>query len=360
LTLADNTTTTINKDTIMGANLDFILDHFNGPLFPRTIMTKTLGCQKEVFNKQEALARFKAANYQDCRINAYPSHTEYAGINLTAPSFIMIDLDLKDFDYSQEKLEKVLQKTLNKINNVFHGANAKPTVLWTGNGYHIYLPISGFILEEIDRFACYIDPSKKDLTSRCMQFAEDFFTEKKGDPQHRPSIKSCLIRIPGTINSKCNQEVKIVQRWDRARPPVNYLLRDFRTWLVTEKINDKREESKTAKYRNSNRIGSRYCSSNSIPWIEKLLQTPIADYRKYAIWRIIMPYLYDVKKLSEPEVIDITQTWLNKCNSFRSLDFNAKYLIRQNIRNSKKNRYLPISFDKLSSDNKGLHDIISQ
>jgi hypothetical protein len=43
----------------------------------------------------------------------------------------------------------------------------------------------------------------------------------------------------------------------------------------------------------------------------------------------------------------------------RSLDFNAKYLIRQNIRNSKKNRYLPIGFDKLSSENKGLHDIIS-
>jgi hypothetical protein len=170
-------------------------------------MTKTLGYQKEVFNKQEALARFKAANYQDCRINAYPSHTEYAGINLTPPSFIMIDLDLKD--YSQEKLNEV-DKTLNKINNEFHGAH--PTVLWTGNGYHIYQPIHGFILEEIDRFACYVDPSKKDLTSRLMQFAEDYFTEKKGDPQHRPSIKSCLIRIPGTINSKCNQAVKIVQR----------------------------------------------------------------------------------------------------------------------------------------------------
>jgi hypothetical protein len=334
LTLTDNTTATIDRDTIIGENLDFILVHLNGPLFPRTIMTKALGYQKDVFSKQEALARFKASNYQDCRINAYPSHTEYAGINLTPPSFIMIDLDLKDFDYSQEKLDKTLHKTLNKINNVFHGAH--PTVLWTGNGYHVYLPISGFVLEEIDRFACYIDPSKKDLTSRLMQFAEDFFTDRKGDPQHRPSIKSCFIRIPGTINSKCNQEVKIVQRWGGTRPPINYVLRDFRTWLVTEKINNKREESKPAKYRNSNRISSRYCSGNSIPWIEKLLQTPIADYRKYAIWRIIMPYLYNVKKLSEPEVIDLTQTWLNKCDHMRSLDFDAKYLIRQNIRNSKK------------------------
>jgi hypothetical protein len=69
-----------------------------------------------------------------------------------------------------------LHTALNKINSIFRGAH--PTVLWTGNGYHIYIPISGFILEEIDRFACYIDSSKKDLTSRLMRFAEDFFKEK--------------------------------------------------------------------------------------------------------------------------------------------------------------------------------------
>jgi hypothetical protein len=41
----------------------------------------------------------------------------------------MIDLDLKFFGYSQEKLEKILRMTLNKISNLFHGAH--PTVLWT-------------------------------------------------------------------------------------------------------------------------------------------------------------------------------------------------------------------------------------
>jgi hypothetical protein len=101
------------------------------------------------------------------------------------------------------------------------------------------------------RFACYTDPSKKDLTSRFMQFAEAFITDKKRDPHHRPSIKSCFIRIPGTINSKCNQEVRVVQKWDGTRPPIKYILRDFRTWLVSENIKDKREERKIAKYRNS-------------------------------------------------------------------------------------------------------------
>ena len=352
------TTKTTTKDDIIAEDLDFILDHLNAPLFPRTIMTKTLGRQKEVFNKQEALAYFKASNYKDSRINAYPCYTEYKSINLTPISFIMIDLDLKDSDYLQEKLDKILHKTLNKINDIFHGA--QPTILWTGNGYHIYLPIQGLFLEEIARFACFIDPNKKDLTSRLMQFAEDFFTDKKHDPQHRPSIKSCLIRIPGTINSKCNEEVKIVQRWDGTRPPINYILRDFRTWLVTKNIKDKQEERKISQYRNSNRNSYRYCSINAIPWIERLLQTPIADYRKYVLWRIIIPYLFNIRKLSDIDVINLTQTWLSKCDLLRRLDFNAKYLMKQNMRNSKKSRYLPISFNKLSFENKGLFDVVSQ
>lgn len=217
----------IDRETLIKENLEFILNHLTNPLFPRTIMTRALGYQKEVLDAKMALVYFKASNYEDCRVNAYPSYTEYQGINLTSPSFIMIDLDLKDFEHSQEKLDKILHKTLNKINGILHGAH--PTVLWTGNGYHIYQPVHGFILEQIDRFECLIDSSKKDLTSRLMQYAKDYFTDKKSDPQHRPSVKSCLIRIPGTINSKCNQEVRIVQRWNGNRPQILYLLRDFRT-----------------------------------------------------------------------------------------------------------------------------------
>jgi hypothetical protein len=349
------TLTTVDKENLIGANLDIILEHLSDPLFPRTIMTKALGYQKEVFNKHELLAYFKASNYQDCRINAYPSYTEYKGINLTAPSFIMIDLDLKDSELSIEKLDKILNKTLNKLSDVFHGTH--PTILWTGNGYHIYQPVRGFILEEIDRFASFIDPCKKDLTSRFMQFAEIFFTDKKGDPQHRPSIKSCLLRIPGTINSKCNQEVKIVQKWDGTRPPINYLLKDYRTWLVAEKINEKRSRN----YRNTCSTSGFYNnSSTTIQWIEKLLQTPLADHRKYAMWRILMPYLFNIRNLSDTNVINIIQTWLNKCDETRALDFNSKYLIRQNIKNRKRHSYLPISFNRLSSENHGLYEIISE
>ena len=182
---------------IMSENVNFILSHFYAPMFPRNIMTKALGYQKEVFNLQKVLGYFRASKYEDCRINAYPSFTKYDGINRTPPSFLMIDIDLKDFG-SKDKLDRAMNRVLIKIETVMRG---HPTVLWTGNGYHIYQPVSGFILEQEEVFAKFIDPSGKDLTTKFMQFVEEFLTNKKGDRQHRPSINSCLVRIPGTINS---------------------------------------------------------------------------------------------------------------------------------------------------------------
>ena len=59
------------------SGIDFILNHFdpNGriSLFPRTIMTKKLGYQKEVFSKEETMEFFKESDFIDCRINAFPS-----------------------------------------------------------------------------------------------------------------------------------------------------------------------------------------------------------------------------------------------------------------------------------------------
>jgi hypothetical protein len=140
-------------------------------------MTKALGYQKEVFNAQEALEYFRASKYEDCRINAYPSFTKYDDINRTAPSFLMIDIDLRDFG-SIDKLDKALNRVLKQIESKMRG---HPTVLWTGNGYHIYQPMAGFILEEEERFARFIDPTGKDLTTKFMQFAEDFLIKNESN-----------------------------------------------------------------------------------------------------------------------------------------------------------------------------------
>ena len=68
-------------------------------------MTRALGRQKEVFNAEEPLECFKESKYEDCRINAYPSYTEYRGINLTAPSFLMIDFDLKILNHKKSLIK---------------------------------------------------------------------------------------------------------------------------------------------------------------------------------------------------------------------------------------------------------------
>jgi len=69
-------------------------------------MTKKLGYQVEVFNKEQALMT------QTMRSNAYPLFTEYHGINRTLISFLMVDLDLKDSEPKKGKV--VLDKALNK------------------------------------------------------------------------------------------------------------------------------------------------------------------------------------------------------------------------------------------------------
>ena len=148
-------------------------------------MTKAFCYQKAVFNVGEALEYFRKSNYEDCRINAYPSLTKYDGINRTAPSFLMIDIDLKDF-VSKDKLDRALNRVLKKTMLLGY-QRPLATVLWTGNGYHIYQPVAGFILEEEEVFANFIDPTGKDLTTKFIQFAEDFLTNKNGDRQYRPS-----------------------------------------------------------------------------------------------------------------------------------------------------------------------------
>jgi Primase X len=318
-------------------------------------MTKRLGYQKEVLDKQSILRYFRSSNYEDCRVNAYPSFTNFHGINRTPPSFIIIDLDLKDFGYSKDKLDGALTKALKRIKNILGGY---PTILCTGNGYHIYQPLEGFVLEEVDIFAEFVAPNEKDLTSKFMEFAEDFLTNKKGDPQHNPTVNSCLVRIPGTINSKCKEEVKIIQKWDGHRPPINYLLRDFRRWLINEKIEQQKLSLRKKRRRevgpdNSDR---RY---KTIKWIENLLQTPIDDHRKFAVWRILAPYLINIKGSSTEDAFTLIKDWLNKCNSLRQIDFNPNYVVRYNINNVKKTRYLPISLDKLKMENSRLHNLVT-
>ena len=81
------------------SGLDFILMHFEEPIFPRRIATyATEGKQILVNNREQALGRFKQSNLLDCRISGYPYPVaEYKGVNRQTPDFFLSDLDKKNF-----------------------------------------------------------------------------------------------------------------------------------------------------------------------------------------------------------------------------------------------------------------------
>jgi hypothetical protein len=66
-----------------------------------------------------------------------------------------------------------------------------------------------------------------------------------------------------------------------------------------------------------------HANFNKIVWIEKLLQTPIQDHRKFTVWRILAPYLLNKSGLSFEESFSVIKGWLDKCNKIERFDFDA-------------------------------------
>ena len=343
--------------------LDFILSHFEEPIFPRTISTsKTQNRQVEVFSRENAFNLFQYSGFVDCKMNAYPSYTEYKGINRQPPSFIFIDLDRSTFkNDSAHKL--ALNNTLRNIKENLSGAN--PTVLWSGNGYHIYQPIEAFILEEYNVFSDFVQPSKMFL-----KFAEQYLSKNKSDTSHYPSFKSCMARIPGSHNSKCimrnndisdtSTEIKIIQKWDGYRPKINPILGSFHVYLVDLKLKEIAELKKSQRrhrfcsFANNNKDNS----SNAIGWIERLLETPIEDYRKNAMNLILAPYLITIRKYSYEQAFAAIKEWLTKCNTIKRLDSNFNARIKYSLEIALKDGCRPLKLDTLKIKNEQLYNIL--
>jgi hypothetical protein len=340
--------------------LNFILNHFEEPLFPRTISTyRSEARQFEVFSREEMIKAYEQSDLLDCRVNAYRSYTEYKGINRQAPNFIFIDLDRSTFT-TERAHRMALTATLKNIKEKLFDAN--PTVLWTGNGYHIYQPIEAFVLEEEEVFNEFDQPSKVFL-----KFAEQYLSNNKSNLSHNPSLKSCMIRIPGSFNYKCilegkDPEVRIIQRWDgQLRPKINLLLGSFHAYLVDQRRKElQRQKELKVRYqirmkKNDNDTSSR----TAIPWIELLLETPIEDYRKNAISLILAPYLINVKKLSYDDAFNIITDCLNKCDLIKRLDSNFSYRIKYALENTIKKGYLPMKLETLKEKNRALCDSLN-
>jgi hypothetical protein len=99
-------------------------------------------------------------------------------------------------------------------------------------------------------------------------------------------------------------------------------------------------------------------SKKNFVWIETLLQIPISDHRKYALWRIVAPYLINIRKLSHEDAIRIIREWLDKCDKLRPL-VSVNDRIKSNLNVAARVGYLPISFSDLKTENRELADLIS-
>ena len=178
--------------------LDYLLSLFKAAGqhdFERTISTKSIGgIQKGVNSRQEVLAHFRSSDYKDCRLNCYPKYVEYQGIQRHPPNFLFVaDLDKKQFK-SEDLFIKTYNKILKNVAQVLNGAS--PAVIWSGNGYHLLLPVDiSEPLESEAVFTKYTDQPSRDF----LRFAEWFLSMGKSDDQHYSmvSFKTYLTRYTG-------------------------------------------------------------------------------------------------------------------------------------------------------------------
>jgi hypothetical protein len=353
--------------------LEFILSHLNKPNWPRTISTKlTEGRQFIVHSRLEALSYFKDSNFLDCRIGAYKPGSRTI-------DFIMIDIDRSNFKSKQE-LNTVKTRTLTKISSAFRIRNKSiesTTVIWSGKGYHLYISADskGKILERMSKFKKFKEPSKEFL-----RFTEWYLSNGKCDNGHNKtaSFNNCMLRIPGSFNSKNNAQVRIMKKGNSTyKVPVDLLYDKFLTYLtnkgqiLTEHTFKNyailSENNNTSQISVLQRFYQRRNTSKQKPlfWIEKLLKTPIPDHRKYCIWRILAPSLINVKCLPFDEAFDIIDKWLDMCNDLEPLDFYPEPKINSCLTNAVNKGYLPISLDNpekepktLKNENRELYNII--
>lgn len=320
----------------------------------------------------------------DCRISAYNAEKKKKDKTI---DLILVDLDQSNFK-SKRELERAKTKTLSKISmfNLSKDSNNKSaTVLWSGNGYHLYIPSDskGKISDQTPN----LKKLTKDPSKEFLRFAESYLSNGKSDNAHNNTVSfnNCMLRVPGSFNSKNNVQVRIVEKWDGiTKVRLDLLYGQFLAYLMDNKnICKKKYGPKTnrdlledgnlskldafqrfyqsrIKKKNKNKNNNK-----NTHWIERLLSTPIPNHRKYCIWRIFAPYFINVKHLSYDDSYDRIHQWLRRCDKLRKLDFDPETKINDSLNRVTNTRYLPISLDDrskeprtLKTDNRELYNII--
>lgn len=373
-----DTTTSTQRYKEVWEGIEFAMEMFKDPRFPRTILTGASHKPHIVKSRKEAMNYFHPAMYEDCYMNAYLNY-DAIGISgpktLLAPNHLMIDLDGEPFGSNDMAAEQALTDTLQNIKANITGISGEhPIVIASGskNSYHIHVPLPGLRmpLQQMPEFEAFKDDTE--LNNKFLRYAERRLTNYKADQRHSPSVLSNMFRIPGTVNTKArdrgvkNPTVRIVQGWEHAAiraieegltptdyyydvvasKPTTKFLHDFYIYLVQEKIDEKAEQlGRQWRKVSSNNDGN---NNNSLSWIDKLLQTPVQDNRKNLIFWVLAPYLITIRKLDSDRAYTIIESWLHKCSEIRRLepDWNSfRYRIRQCLDAAERQERKPIRFE---------------
>jgi hypothetical protein len=238
--------------------IKFILSHFSEPIYPRRIFTP-IEKQVTIYSFENIAEKFIEARFEDCRISAYPYYgqKQHWYLGYQRPDLVFVDLDNNRFK-NTAALDRALKKTQENIKNKLCCYDAVPTILESGTGgYHIIQPLQAPDLKNIDYFTKWSKEPNKEF----IRFLEPFLSPK-ADPNHyhNVSMNNCLLRVPGTINSKTKIEVKVKQRWNGIRPDIKYVYANFIAYLID---NQESVEGSKQQYRDWSR--NRY---NRMDWAE--------------------------------------------------------------------------------------------
>jgi hypothetical protein len=254
-------------------------------------------------------------------------------------------------------------------------AGYRPTVIWSGNGYHVYIPIGEApILEDQKEFA-HINQ----ISTKFIRFAEWYLSNGISDHAHNStvSLNNCLLRVPGSINSKNNAMVKIVKKGEfhlnKVIPNINLIIGSFCAYLADQEIKEAgykksiEQQIISSRQKSSKSFESDPCNNNpyngvntGMYWIDRLLQTPLPDYRKRCIWKILAPYLITTKGLTYDQSRIILNDWIDRCSKLCRLQFNPRTVIIQDLNTAIKSNYFPIGLLKLSNTDKEFYTFLQK
>ena len=248
-------------------------------------------------------------------------------------------------------------------------------VMFTGNGRHIVVVFAfDRPFEKIADFQRYIDRlpptsslSINPISKEFLRYAKDYLSNGQADAADHPNFRSMFLRVPGTMNTKIKGQYELV----RLEHDIDYTspicgFKDLHNTLISGfmdhlddlslayKIKLDSWDQRQRKISKVTSIGPTL--SLSYQYVDKLLQTPVKDHREFCIWRILGPYLLNIKYLSYESTFKIIMDWLSKCDALSLSKFYNEESVRTRL--DKVGSFLPLTEASLRSLNRELYNMI--